>query len=192
MDSVKQPDPQTTPPQRGWFKRNWKRLFGGLLLLFIAAAVGGYLAKFGPILFSQPYREALDFVTGYPQVTDALGEPVKRRGIQDWTPSGTITGDDDTGEANINFSISGTKGQAKVMIAARKVKGDKEWGYPTFQVTLPGDKQLNLVDAMNKTKPDEMPKANEGAVKPATTTQATKEQDIIIDVGPPDQDKTKK
>jgi hypothetical protein len=188
MESVK----QSSPPERGWFKRNWKRLIGGLLLLLIVAAVGGYLAKFGPILFSQPYREALDFVTRYPQVIDALGEPIKRRDFQDWTPHGAVTGDDDNGEANLSFSVSGPKGKATVGVAARKVKGDKEWGYPTFQVTLPGDKQLNLVDAMNKTKPDETPKANTGVVKPATTTEASKDQDIIIDVGPPDQDKGKK
>ena len=90
------------------------------------------------------------------------------------------------------FQISGPQGQAKVMIAGRKVKGDNEWGLPTFEATLPDGKAINLAPAFAKTKPDDTPKANQGPVKPATTTEASKDQDIIIDVGPPDQDKTKK
>ena len=63
------------------------------------------------------------------------------------------------------------------MIAARHVKGDKEWGYPTFQVNLPDEKQLNLVDAINKTKPDDTPKFNGNApqAKSPTTQEAAAE-----------------
>ena len=32
MDVAKETD--ATPPRRGWFRRNWKRVLGGLLLLF--------------------------------------------------------------------------------------------------------------------------------------------------------------
>jgi hypothetical protein len=191
MESVKQPAPQSSPPERGWFKRNWKRLIGGLLLLLMVGAVGWYLAKFGPIMFSRPYREALDFAVVNPKVIAELGEPVKR-GLHDWTPAGTITDDGENGDAHLEFSITGSKRQAKVSIVARKVKGDKEWGFPTFKVTPLDGAPINLADEINKTKPDDTPKANEGAVKPATTTEASKEQNINIDVDLPDQDKNKK
>ncbi len=181
MDVAKESD--ATPSRRGWFRRNWKRMLGGLLLLLVVGAVGGYFVRFGPILFSQPYREALDFVVREPQVIAELGEPIKRRGIQDWTPSGMITGEDGNGQAQLNFSVTGPKGQAKVAITARLVQGDKEWGYPNFQVTLPGEKQLSLVDAINKTKPGDTPKFDPNAEgsKPPRTKEAPPDVDIKLD-----------
>ena len=103
--------------QRGWLRRHWKLFFCVLFVMLILGGISGYLFRFGPILFSQPYREeALDFVVAEPLLSSpSWASRSSVSGLQDWCPSGMITGDADTGESRKSISpVSGPKGRAKV------------------------------------------------------------------------------
>jgi hypothetical protein len=152
--ATSQPASDNQQVHRGWWRRNWKRLIvGGLLVIFLSA-VTGYFIKFGPTLFSEPYRLALGIVDHSPKVIAELGEPLKRSSWLDWTPSGVFEQTGGMEKARLTFSVSGPRGSASVSAVAQG--RDEQWSWPQFEVILPADgKHLDLKDEANSgTKPD--------------------------------------
>jgi hypothetical protein len=185
MAATKQEPVESAPVHRGWWRRNWKRLVVGTVLVVVLAAVGGYFAKFGPVLFSEPYQMALNTVERSPQVKDLLGEPVKRSGVADWTPTGMFSDGGQMKEARLTFSISGPKGSASVMALARSLDG--QWGFAQFDVTAPEGKRLNLLAESNAGKPVDVKNfdPSQPQAKTTTTEDAPPDLNVKIDLDPP-------
>lgn len=140
--------------KRGWWRRNWKRLLGSLVLIAVLGAVGGYLYKFAPILTSEPYRQAIAELEKSPQVKQLLGESVKAG----WFPAGSVNRDE--GEARIYLQVHGPKTadghapKADVSVQARLVGG--KWGFTQFDLTSDKGQRLNLMDEINGEQPPDV------------------------------------
>jgi hypothetical protein len=183
-----EPQPaQAKEVRRGWWRRNWKRLVIGLFLVAILAACGGYYYVFGRIMLSEPFRLAWQEVKQSKQVSDELGGPIHGG----WTPHGTIDWNSPIPEANLVFTISGTKTAADVAVLARRIDG--VWGFPRFEVTLHGEdnlpgQRINVAAEINKARPPDVPVFDAATQKLASKPkieQAPAELNIKIDVDPP-------
>ena len=139
----------SSPPQRGWWSRNWKWLVPTLVLLFflvIAAGVFGLVALvFGSMKASDPYKYAFDQAQHSPAVIQRLGQPIEGgmfvSGSIDVNPAG--------GHADLAIPISGPKGKATVYVTGEKHAG--RWGYRILQVEFAGDP--NRVDLLTEPPP---------------------------------------
>ena len=130
--------------KRGWWGRNWLRLFLSLVILAIVAAGGGYLYRFGPLLFSAPYRQTMAELQKSPQVKKLLGEPVRAG----WFPVGGVNKEE--GSARMYLKVHGPKTadgsepKADVAVQARCVDG--KWDFTQFDVQPEGGPRVNLLD----------------------------------------------
>ncbi len=176
---------ETAALRRGWWRRNWKRLISAAILVPLVLAAGGYFVKFGPVLFSEPYRKALATAMNSPQLIAQIGEPIKRSKWADWAPAGAINKDDEHGEARFSFSVTGPKGKADLSAVARRIDG--QWGFSSFEVTTPGDQHFNLLSEINKGVKDDTPVFDATSQKPVqpTVKEATPDQDVKIDLDLP-------
>src|ERR1700744_1195539 len=122
--------------QRGWFARNWLKLFLLFVLIVVAGAGGGYYYKFRPILTSEPRQQGKAELKKSPQVKKLLGEPVR----DGWFPAGSVSKDD--GEARMYPHVHGPKTAdgkepaAEVSIQARALEG--KWDFTQFDVQPEG------------------------------------------------------
>ena len=90
---------------------------------------------------SDPYRIGLERAKANAEVKEALGEPV--------TPSfvvqGNINLNNDDGEADISFPVSGPKGAGQVHVQGTKTNG--VWRYDEISITLENEgKTIDLTD----------------------------------------------
>ncbi len=138
--------------RRGWWRRNWKRLVAGTLVVALLAAGGVYYHFFGRIMMSEPFKLAWSEVQKSKLLAENLGEPIRGG----WTPHGTVSSDGNLPEAQMMFSISGPKGTADVSARAREIKG--EWGFYEFVATTADGKRLDVADEINKLKPPDVQK----------------------------------
>src|SRR5262249_41104750 len=137
--STKETPVGDAPAQRGWWRRNWKRLVLGVFILALAGAGGAYYQFFGRIMLSEPFKRAWDIVIHNEKVKAELGEPIGGG----WTPHGTLTNDNpNMPTARMTFSISGPKGTATVTANGQRV--DNIWGFPDFKVAVDGGKQIDV------------------------------------------------
>jgi hypothetical protein len=149
---------------RGWWGRNWKRLFLALIALAVLGASGGYSYKFGPILFSQPYRQAIAELRQSPDVEKMLGEPIK----DGWFPAGSVNNEE--GEARFYMNVHGPKTadgrepKAVVSVQARLVAG--EWGFTQFDVRPEEGRPLNLLTEIMRERPPDVAPFNPNSVPP--------------------------
>ncbi|HEV2972769.1 MAG TPA: cytochrome c oxidase assembly factor Coa1 family protein [Pirellulales bacterium] len=175
-----QQQPVEAAPRRGWWRRNWKWLVVGLVLVVGISAGGGYYYLFGRMLLSEPFKIAWDAVKNSKQVSAELGAPISGG----WTPHGTVNQDPNMPEATMNFSISGPNGTADVAALARRIDGI--WGFPRFEVdTRPLDgsvegKHLDLTGEINAGKPDDVQKFDPTKPQPKTTTTEEAPPDLNI------------
>ncbi len=169
---------QPAPQPRGWLGRNWRRIFFVLIVLPLLAATGAYFYKFGPMIFNERYRTAVDFLKKNDRVRTELGEPITTGLIP--RPSGDVLAD----EVRLTFEISGPKGVANVAMFARKDSGS--WGFPTLDVTPKQGtgSRIALSDAINHELGDDTPPAAPVTepVKQAAPTQAPSSMDVNIPI----------
>lgn len=82
---------------------------------------------FGALRSSQPYQDGLRAARADARVTDALGTPIK----PGWLMTGSIKTVNDSGSANIMFTISGPKSDGAMRVIGTKADG--HWTYTVMQ-----------------------------------------------------------
>ena len=138
-----QPPPQPGVPQRGWWSRNWKWVVpvGCLSIIVLCVAFVGIIvaAVFGAIRSSDVYSQALHTAQNDPRVIAALGTPVK----PGFLIGGNVHVENDRGNAQIDFPISGPKGKASVHAEATKSSG--RWTYSVLRARVEGGAPIDLL-----------------------------------------------
>jgi hypothetical protein len=131
-------------PRRGWLGRNWMWFVPTTLLVLVLACGGCCVvivgAVFGVLKSSEPYKMALERVQNDPKVIEALGQPIEAG----WTVSGEVIPQigPASGNARLDFDVSGPKGKAHVHSEARCVF--VKWGLTKVEVTTPDNKRIVL------------------------------------------------
>jgi hypothetical protein len=123
------PAPPPPPPKKS--SGCWKALAIGcsiIIVLGLAALVALFVFVFSVIKRSDVYREAFTRATNDPRVVAALGTPIEKG----WWVLGSVNLNNDTGNANIDFPISGPKGSARVHAAASLE--NSTWAYSALVV----------------------------------------------------------
>jgi len=87
-----------------------------------------FVFVFSVIKRSDVYREAYSRSASDPRVIEALGTPIENG----WWVMGNVNIDANGGNADINFPISGPKGQAKVHATA--TRDANAWNYSAITV----------------------------------------------------------
>jgi hypothetical protein len=109
----------------------WKALFIGcgiIVVLGAAAVVAVFVLVFSVIKHSDVYREAYTRAANDPRVVATLGAPIEKG----WWVIGKVSVDNNGGNANIDFPISGPKGSARVHATASR--GTDAWNYSSLVV----------------------------------------------------------
>jgi hypothetical protein len=109
------PGTAPAPPQKSG--GCWKALAIGcsvILVLGLAAMIALFVFVFSVIKRSDVYRQAFTRATSDSRVVEALGTPIEKG----WWVMGSVNINNDTGNANIDFPISGPKGSARVHATA--------------------------------------------------------------------------
>jgi hypothetical protein len=123
--------PGAPPPPPAKSSGCWKALAIGcsiIIVLGLAALVALFVFVFSVIKRSDVYREAYTRAANDPRVVAALGTPIEKG----WWVMGSVHIDDNTGTANIDFPISGPKGNARVHAAASRESD--AWSYSSLVV----------------------------------------------------------
>jgi len=123
--------PGAPPPPPVKSSGCWKALAIGcgiIVVLGAAAVIAVVVLVFSVIKRSDVYREAYTRASNDPRVIAALGTPIEKG----WWVMGKVNLDNNTGEANIDFPISGPKGSARVHAAASHE--NDTWTYSSLVV----------------------------------------------------------
>ncbi len=139
-----QPEPSAYPPVKQ--KRIWPWVvipvgcFSVILL-----CCGGFtllgVGLLGAMKSSEPYRIGLERAKSNPEVKEALGEPIDASFIV----QGSIVLNNDDGNVDITFPISGSKGAGQVHVQGTKTNG--VWTYEEMSITLDnGPTYIDLSD----------------------------------------------
>jgi hypothetical protein len=127
------PQPSATP-QRSWWGRHWKWVIpvGCLTPILLC---GGFFTLiftlvFGLIKSNGAYTDSLATLSADPQVTAALGTPIK----PGFFVRGSIHISGPSGHADISYSVSGPQDSAVVYVISDKSAG--LWSHTTFIVEL--------------------------------------------------------
>src|SRR5690606_38258460 len=106
-----------------WWSRNWKWVVPVGCLLPVVVCCGGitllFSLVFDAIKSSEPYKQSLAMVQTHLQVTAALGTPIE----PGFFLSGNINVSGGSGEADLNYPISGPHGDASVFVIAERSAG---------------------------------------------------------------------
>ena len=95
----------------------------------------------GMLKSSPPYQVGLERARSNPEVQEALGEPIDASFIV----AGRVNLNNDNGDADLNFPITGPKGTGSVHV--RGTKNNGVWSYEEISVALPnGGKTIDLSD----------------------------------------------
>jgi hypothetical protein len=138
------PPPLEAPQQPGCWAKHWKKIIGcGCLTI-----LGGGAAFFCFIFFvvvasmksSDAFKVSLDRAQSNPEVTAALGTPVKAGMMV----GGSVNRAGESGEAKIDYSISGPKGEGKVYVEG--VRSGGEWRWSLMEVKLKDGHVINLIE----------------------------------------------
>jgi hypothetical protein len=129
---------------KGWFVRNWKWALPSGCLLLVLLSVGGcgaFVALImGGMKSSDAYKLALARASQSAEVTEAIGSPVEAG----WWLTGKINVSGSSGQADIQFPISGPKGKATVCCQATKFAG--QWQIQRLTVIVTGaGKNIDLI-----------------------------------------------
>jgi hypothetical protein len=133
------PGPSAAPPPPtarapGWWDRHWR----GAALSIGVCVVLGFAALFlwvvGSFRDSVPYRYALHAVRTDLQAQAALGVPIE----PSWMVQGHKNWGDGRETMNINFAVSGPRGEGRVWVMAEREGADGEWRYPWLVLERPG------------------------------------------------------
>jgi hypothetical protein len=120
--------PPAPPPQKSGCLK-WVAIGCSIILVLgCAALIALFVFVFSVIKRSDVYREALSRSTSDPRVIEVLGTPIE----QGWWVTGNVNLQNNTGNANIDFPISGPKGKAQVHAVA--TRENDAWTYSAITV----------------------------------------------------------
>ena len=131
----------------GWWSRHWKWAVptGCLSLILLAGLTLGVLVVYGLgglgglMKPGEPFRHAAGLARHDPAVIAALGSPVD----SGWMRSGRFDMNDDGGEVDAVFPLSGPKGEAEVHL--RGERRDGRWTYSRIEVELDDGRRIDLL-----------------------------------------------
>lgn len=135
----------TNVDEPGWLARNWRWLIpvgAASLLALIVAVIALFLAGlFGLIRRSEPYQHALAAAQSHPQLVAALGEPL----APGFAVMGNIETSNADGSANLSFSVTGPKGEARIHVVAEQTRG--QWRYEVIEADAGEAGRIDLLAA---------------------------------------------
>lgn len=105
----------------------------GLILLCGGGCAGVLLFVFGALKSSEPYVHSLQRAKASPQLAAAIGEPMEA-GL---APSGNLNLDGANGSAKLNYTLTGPKDSAVVMVEATRAAG--KWTYQRMEALVAGN-----------------------------------------------------
>jgi cation transporter-like permease len=112
-------------------QRKWA-IWGTVLWLVAIAMIGGTIGGvFFALRNSEAYQLAVSKLQSNAAAMSALGAP-----ISTGTPSGEISTKDTSGEAKLNFSVTGTKANGELQVEA--VKKDGVWSFRVLKLKIDG------------------------------------------------------
>jgi hypothetical protein len=112
-------------------QRKWA-IWGAVLWLVAIAMIGGTIGGvFFALRNSEAYQLAVSKLQSNTAAMSALGAP-----ISTGTPSGEISTKDTSGEAKLNFSVTGTKANGELQVEA--VKKDGVWSLRVLKLKIDG------------------------------------------------------
>ena len=99
----------------------WAVPLGCLVVVLGCAGVcsGFIFTVFGALKGIEPYQMALERVQNSPRAKQLLGEPIR----DGWVVSGSFSVQNDTGDADITFAVSGSKDSGNVHVIANRAGG---------------------------------------------------------------------
>jgi hypothetical protein len=106
------------------------------LLLCGGACAGLFAFIFGLIKSSEPYVHSLERAKGDPQVVAALGEPIE----PGMFPTGSVNLTNDSGDAQISYTIAGPNGSAVVTVEATRAA--RKWSYQKMEAKIDGSGEV--------------------------------------------------
>lgn len=104
-------------------------LFGGTTCLCVGLGGATFLGISKGIGESTPATEAVAKAKAHPKVKEALGEPMERVGM----PMGNINITNDSGRADLQLKLKGSKGEGMLMVNATKLGG--VWSFQDIKLT---------------------------------------------------------
>lgn len=132
-----------------WWNRNWKWFVptGCLSLIIIAAfAIGGiFYGVTSMMKDSDVYQHTIETAQKNPEVASILGGPIEADGMT----SGNINVSDNSGQANLNIPVKGSKGRGFIQVIASK--NNNNWDYQQM-VFYPEDESAATVNLLEKEK----------------------------------------
>jgi hypothetical protein len=130
------PPPYPLALPKSWFARNWKWFVPTLILglvLLLALFVGGVMTfVFGLMKSSEPYQHAVAVASSNPDVVLELGTPV----TPGWFTSGNINVAGDSGNADLEIPLKGSRHRGTLYVVAKKTDG--AWTYTKLRMLAEG------------------------------------------------------
>jgi len=132
----------SAPPPKESSPFKWVAIgCGAVVLLVVAAIVGGVVLLFGSFRSSQPVRMAVARAERNPEVQRALGTPLR----VGWFISGNFNVSGSSGKADAQVPVTGPRGRGTIYLAAHKTAG--EWSFDRLEIELPGHaERVNLME----------------------------------------------
>jgi hypothetical protein len=135
-------DPPNTLPTKKRRVWPWVVIPVGCLSVLLVCCGGFAMLGIGvmaALKSSEPYKVGLARAKANPEVREALGDPVE----PSFAVQGSVKLNNDDGDADISFPISGSKGVGQVHV--RGTKTDGAWSYDEVSVTIVnGGKTIDL------------------------------------------------
>ncbi len=174
---------QVSQKQRGWFRRNWRRLV--LLLLVIVVAGGGalYWKFFLRVYNLDVCRDAMKAIAADKGMQESLGQPIKNAywPSQETMPNARIEKD----EIDVIWNIEGPKKRATAHLLAKRRQG--QWDTVILEVTPAGGKRVSIHEADNgKNAPPLWQGGNPEPPQTGVKKSETKGPDINMPIPPGD------
>tara|TARA_R110002126_G_scaffold291568_1_gene453698 strand:- start:49866 stop:50309 length:444 start_codon:yes stop_codon:yes gene_type:complete len=140
--------------EKNWFQKNWMWAVPvggcgcGCIAVILFFVLGISTAFFGVSKMfdeSAPIKYATEQAFNHPRVIEELGNDLEKIGI----PSGTISIQNNDGEIDMSFSITGTKGKGTLIVRGIKVNGI--WAYEDLYVLIKEtQEQINLLENLTE------------------------------------------
>jgi len=113
--------------------------------LIVGLAVGIIVFTFSTIKSTTVYQEAVVQATDDPEVINALGEPIETG----FAISGSVSVNDDSGDANLAIPLSGSKRDGTLYVEATRTSG--EWSFHVLEVEVEGSSgRINLLSGTGR------------------------------------------